>query len=400
MQSLHIAWNDVKIRIADRSALIMLLLLPLVLTAILGTALKPIMSNEDSFADTTIGLYTADSDSLARIFEEDVLRKLDFIKIESTNKEENLGKMLKEGKIDVGLSIPTAWSENVKEGKLKEVRLFSNSDKELKAAVIESILTSFVSRVQSVYHTTNVVMADLSTSQAVAAGPGEVTELASTITVELTNQGNEVTPITDRTIGKETVSSMQYYAAAMAAMFLLYNITTGAKSFIKERDLETLARLKISPTSDWSIILGKFLGTLGFACIQFLIFIMGTSLFCKVHWGDNVGQLLTMGGAYAVAVSGLSMLLAGLIKEMRTADLISGIGIQILAFAGGSMLPLSQFPDFLKRLSDVVPNKWALTGFLEIMAGVNWGEILPAIIGLFLVGIAAMLIGTLRLRTR
>lgn len=107
-----------------------------------------------------------------------------------------------------------------------------------------------------------------------------------------------------------------------------------------------------------------------------------------------------MGGAYAVAVSGLSMLLAGLIKEMRTADLISGIGIQILAFVGGSMLPLSQFPDFLKRLSDVVPNKWALTGFLEIMAGVNWGEILPAIIGLFLVGIAAMLIGTLRLRTR
>ncbi|MEK3799274.1 ABC transporter permease [Peribacillus sp. FSL H8-0477] len=399
MQSLHIAWNDVKIRMADRSALIMLLLLPLVLTAILGTALKPIMSNEDSFADTTIGLYTADNDSLAKDFEE-VLRKLDFIKIKTTNKEENLGKMLMDGKIDVGLSIPAAWSENVKKGTLKEVWLFSSSEKNLKASVIESILTSFVSRVQSVSHTTNIVMSDLSTSQAIAAEPGEVTELASTLPVELTNQGNEVTPITDWTIGKETVSTMQYYAAAMAAMFLLYNIPTGAKSFMKERELGTLSRLKASPTSDWSIILGKFLGTLGFACIQFLLFIFGTSLFCKVHWGDNIGQLLAMGGAYAVAVSGLSMLVAGLIKEMRTADLISGIGIQILAFAGGSMLPLSQFPDILKRFSDMVPNKWALSGFLDIMAGVNWVEILPAIIGLFLVGIAAMLIGTLRLRTR
>lgn len=128
MQSLHIAWNDVKIRMADRSALIMLLLLPLVLTAILGTALKPIMSNEDSFADTTIGLYTADNDSLAKDFEE-VLRKLDFIKIKTTNKEENLGKMLMDGKIDVGLSIPAAWSENVKKGTLKEVWLFSSSEK-------------------------------------------------------------------------------------------------------------------------------------------------------------------------------------------------------------------------------------------------------------------------------
>lgn len=399
MQSLHIAWNDLKIRMGDRSALIMLLLLPLVLTAILGTALKPIMSNEDSFADTTIGLYRADNDSLAKDFE-GVLRKLDFIKIETTNKEENLEKMLKEGKIDAGLSIPTAWSENIKKGTLKEVRLFSNSEKELKAAVIESVISSFVNRVQNVSHTTNVVLADLSTSQAVAAGPGGFTELASTITAELTNQGNEITPITDQTIGKKNVSSMQYYAAAMAAMFLLYNITTGAKSFMKERELETLSRLKVSPTSDWSIILGKFLGTLGFACIQFLMFIIGTSLFCKVHWGDNIGQLLAMGGAYAVAVSGLSMLIAGLVNEMRTADLISGIGIQILAFAGGSMLPLSQFPVILKRFSDVVPNKWALSGFLEIMAGVNWGEILPVIIGLFITGIAAMMIGTLRLRTR
>jgi len=400
MKSLHIAWNDFKIQMTDRSALIMLLLLPLVLTAILGTALKPIMSNEDSFADTTIGLYMPDNDSLARVFEKEVLRKVDFIKIETTDKEEKLSEMLKKGEIDAGLSIPAAWSENLKEGTLKEVRLFSDSEKVLKASVIESILTSFVSRVQTDSLKTNVIMADLSTSQTIAEEPGGFNKIAGTITEELTKKGNEATRITDETIGKKSVSAMQYYAAAMAAMFLLYNITTGAKSFIKERELETLSRLRISPTSDWSIIFGKFWGTLWFACIQFFLFIIGTTVFCKVQWGENIGQLLALGMAYAVAVSGLSMLIAGLITEMRTADLISGIGIQILAIAGGSMLPLSQFPAILKHFSDFLPNKWVLSGFLEIMTGVHWGELLPVIVGLFLTGLAAMMIGTLRLRTR
>ncbi len=77
---------------------------------------------------------------------------------------------------------------------------------------------------------------------------------------------------------------MQYYAAAMLVMFLLYNITVGAKSVVTEQRTETLARLFSTPTSSFSILFGKFLGTLLFACIQFGIFIVATHFMFHVEW--------------------------------------------------------------------------------------------------------------------
>lgn len=42
---------------------------------------------------------------------------------------------------------------------------------------------------------------------------------------------------------------------------------------------------------------------------------------------------------------------------------MGGIGIQILAILGGSMLPIYVFPDTLQTIANVAPNKWALTSF-------------------------------------
>ena len=99
---------------------------------------------------------------------------------------------------------------------------------------------------------------------------------------------------------------MQYYAAAMLVMFLLYNITVGAKSVVTEQRTETLARLFSTPTSSFSILFGKFLGTLLFACIQFGIFIVATHFMFHVEWGADVSQIVVLGISYAICVSGLS----------------------------------------------------------------------------------------------
>nr|MBR9646626.1 ABC transporter permease [Streptococcus sp. 11-4097] len=82
---------------------------------------------------------------------------------------------------------------------------------------------------------------------------------------------------------------------------------------------------------------------------------------------------------YAICVSGLSMLIAAFIREEKMADVMGGIGIQILAILGGSMLPIYVFPDTLQTIANVAPNKWALTSFLNIMSGTSWDVLLPVI---------------------
>jgi ABC-2 type transport system permease protein len=174
----------------------------------------------------------------------------------------------------------------------------------------------------------------------------------------------------------------------------------GAKSIIQERNTETLARLMMSPTSNGSILIGKFMGTLLFALIQLIIFYMATSLFYDVNWGGNILQVLAVGIAYSVAVSGLSMILAAIVSEEKTTDLISGVGVQIFAILGGSMLPIYIFPDALQSFANITPNKWALTSFLSVMSGTSWSQLFLPISVLILMGLLSLTIGTWRLKAR
>ena len=313
MKSFIIAWKDLKIRLIDRRGFMMMLIMPLLLTAILGSALSNIFDN-GGLPKTVIGYYQVGTDELADVFQKDVLQSKeikDDVKVKIVHSQEELEDMLKEKKIDVGIVIPNKWSEQVQDGKLKEPKVLIDPSKNIQAKIAESMIRSFSERVQTVAVSTKSVVTELVKSQ-----QGDVAQVAKEVSGSLqaiatTNADN----IKRGTIGKKTVAAMQYYAAAMLVMFLLYNITVGAKSVVTEQRTETLARLFSTPTSSFSILFGKFLGTLLFACIQFGIFIAATHFMFHVEWGEDVSQIVVLGISYAICVSGLSMLIAAFIHE-------------------------------------------------------------------------------------
>ncbi|PGA00008.1 ABC transporter permease [Bacillus wiedmannii] len=398
MKSFIIAWKDLKIRLIDRRGFMMMLIMPLLLTAILGSALSNIFDN-GGLPKTVIGYYQVGNDEFADVFQKDVLQSKelkDDVKVKIVNSQEELEDMLKEKKIDVGIVIPNKWSEQVQDGKLKEPKVFIDPSKDIQAKIAESMVRSFSERVQTIAVSTKSVVTELANSQ-----HSNVEQVAKEVSGDLqTVATSGADNIEKGTIGKKTVAAMQYYAAAMLVMFLLYNITVGAKSVVTEQRTETLARLFSTPTSSFSILFGKFLGTLLFACIQLGMFIVATHFMFQVEWGGDLSQIVVVGMSYAICVSGLSMLIAAFIREEKTADVMGGIGIQILAILGGSMLPIYVFPDTLQTIANVAPNKWALTSFLNIMSGTPWDVLLPVIFSLCSAGIVSVMIGTLRLRTR
>ncbi|MNG37743.1 hypothetical protein D3C84_1251820 [compost metagenome] len=64
------------------------------------------------------------------------------------------------------------------------------------------------------------------------------------------------------------------------------------------------------------------------------------------------------------------------------------------------MLPIYAFPETLRNIANLAPNKWALTSFLDIMGGTTWISLLPAILVLIAIGLISVTIGTIRLRVR
>lgn len=399
MKSFIIAWKDFKIRFTDRKGFLLMIFFPIILTAILGSALSGVMG-ETSLPKTTVGVVQTDDDPIAAILVNEVLKGNDLKNLVSVTKvdsEQKLTALLRDEKVDTGIVIPKDWSGNLQNGQLKQVKLLTDPGKELRGNIIETVLQTFVNRVITTSSSTKTVL----TNSAQTLAPNDMKNLADQLAASLeksakSNQGS----VQEGAIGKKQVGGMQYYAAAMAAMFLLFNVISGAKSIINERDTETLARLMSTPTSKLAILAGKFLGNLYFVLAQFSIFLAVTSFLFKVNWGENIFQTILIGFSYSIAVSGLSMLFAAIIKNLKTADMVGGLGVQVFAILGGSMVPLTIFPKAMQTVANITPNKWALSSFIDIMAGTTWNALFMPMTVLLLIGIVSITLGTWRLQVK
>lgn len=400
MKCLTIAWKDFMIRFKDRRGFMLMILMPLILTFILGSALGGVMGEDATvFPKTNLGIVWKDDDPLARQFIRDVLQSRDlkpYIHIKMADSREALEEHIREGSIDAAIVFPNGWSRDLNNGKLKGLTILADPGKSLQSDILQTLSQTFMDRAETTAVSTKTVL-----SVAVDSGPEQMAGLSQEVADELKQAAQQQWhAVEEKSVGQKPVSGMQYYAAAMAAMFLLFNMMNGAKSFIHERETQTLARLFSTPTEKISILIGKFLGTLYFAVAQFLIFMLATRFLFGVNWGDNALQTLSVGAAFAIAVSGLSMLIASVIHTEKTADVVGGIGVQILALLGGSMVPLTLFPDMLRQIAHIAPNTWALTSLVDIMGGTAWSALALPIGVLAGIGAAAVTIGTWRLQAR
>ncbi|GIN21445.1 MAG TPA: ABC transporter permease [Bacillus bacterium] len=404
MKAFTIANKDMKIRLRDRKGFITLLLMPLVLTAILGSALSGLFSESGSIPDTSVGIVVSADDDLTDQFVNKILQGDELkesIALKEFNSKAALKKAVGQQQVDVGVIIPSGWGEGLMMGEVKEATILSDPEKEIQSTIMKSIMTSFIDRVTSVSIASEVVSKELSSAVPVSDQKVDVVNAVSGLANDLSEiAGAQLNAVTTKEGGKEPISGMQYYAAAMCAMFVLFNVTFGAKSIVQERKTETLARLLSSPIHRSSIITGKFLGTLYFSFLQFLVFVTATHYLFGVSWGSNILQVLVIGLAYSVTVAGFAMIIAGIITEEKTADTVGGIGVQILALLGGSMIPVATFPNSLQQLANIAPNKWALGTLLEIMNGTAWSTLILPVSVLVLSGLLALMVGSLKLRAR
>lgn len=387
-----IAMKDLGLRLKDRRGLVSALLMPVVLTAILGSALGGSFGDDASMPDTTVGIVFDEADEVTKQWVEDVLPS-DEVTVVTYEEDGEVEDALNRQKVDVGVLLPDDWGEELA---TTDVTVLTGPDKTLQASIIQSMLTSFIDRVEAVTETTNRFATALAES-----GNVEVAAEAESFSEEARAIAERApTGLTSGEKGEPSLNGMQYYAAAMGVMFLLFNATLGARSILVERHTETLARLAMTPSRTYHIIGGKFLGTLSFALVQFVLFMTATYVMFQVSWGANLAQVGTIGFSYAIAVSGFAIMLASLVKEEKTVDNIGGIGVQVLALLGGSMIPATAFPGAIQSISNLIPNKWALDSFLEIMTGTTWSALYIPVVLLLSFGAGCLVIGSMRLKVR
>ncbi|HAQ07798.1 MAG TPA: ABC transporter permease [Bacillus bacterium] len=368
----------------DRKALLTLVFMPILLIGILGAAFGNMMGDKEaSIKKFKVGVSNLDEGDLGSILEKDIFINglPDLLSAKPMNEEEMNKELIKQN-ISVGLILPSDFSEAIASGEKLNLSIVSIPSATIPAVITENIVHQFAQSAA-----VSVIGMQLAAKGA-AIEEGDNQSLGEAASVlDSFNLIKEVAVKQNQT----PVSSFQYYAAGMGVMFLLMTVVTGVGAMIEEKEQEVYSRLLISKLTNGNYLLGKFLGLLFISSIQFLVIILGTSLFYGVNWGDSVTGVFLVGLSFVFGVCGLGVLLGSLAKTEKSFSVAGMLAVQIMAAVGGSMVPLYVFPDWMNEIVKVLPNALALQTFLELMSGGIIAEVVFEAAILIAIGSASLI---------
>jgi len=399
LKLINIALKDVKIVFRDKMALLILLAMPFILMTIMGMALGGLFSKGPELSKIDVAVVNYDEGKISEDFIEEILKGDELSKLLNVKEMDKKRAMnlVRIGDISSVIIIPPDFTSQIMKNKSTEMKVYGDPGQEIRASIVRSITNAYTNKVSS-------VMVGVRTGWESLTKLGKKTNLTEIaryipfmINEMIEKDVEDLVKIEEEnTSQKESLSSMQYYAAGMSTMFVLFSAMFGADSILKERDDKTLARLLSSPMKKHSVLGGKLLGIFIIGILQFTAYITATKSIFNVNWGRSIIGLVLLPISTVLATTGMTIFFASIVKTRNAVGGISQIFIQSMSALGGSMFPTSLLPPWLRFFSNFTINKWSMDGFLSLMSGAGVISISKSIIVLLAIALAFFILGIWR----
>ncbi len=168
-------------------------------------------------------------------------------------------------------------------------------------------------------------------------------------------------------------SSVQQNVPAWLIFSIFFIVVPLSYTFIQERQLGTLYRMRSMRVSPATLMLGKCVPYFGVNQIQVALMLLAGVFLVPLLGGDqlqlgtNWGSLIIMSAAVSWAALGYALLIAVVARTPEQAVTLGGMGNIIWAAIGGIMVPAFIMPPRMQMLSHLSPMAWALEGFLDVL---------------------------------
>jgi ABC-2 type transport system permease protein len=175
----------------------------------------------------------------------------------------------------------------------------------------------------------------------------------------------------------------QHTSPAYTLFFVLMFLMTSAKDLVAERRDRTLARLTLSRASSVDLVSGFMLGAFVLGLLQTGILLLLNAAVFGLDYGDSPATLVLVTVLFAAVAAAGAVLLGSSARSEAQADGL-GVGVTlVLAALGGLWWPLEIVPDLMKAAGHALPTGQAITIFHD-MIGRGWGlaEAAPLLAGL------------------
>lgn len=384
----------------DRSEILILLAMPMILIAILGFALGSII----------FGTTEMDPIPVALVIENDIDQDIEQLQedlLVAGLPEQVIGQMLESSAtIDPFVSLQAVLQSPELEVVIDLQEDYSQEEAE--AALANDEVSAIITIPEQLSYQTlkafylgeesnaniEVLVQDHEQIQArivegIMASFSEHYNLELSIALTTENEAVETT-VTEENFGKivhfsteEPVSSFQYYTFGMAVMFALYVASTISSNAFKEKESYVFARLMMTGERPLRYLLSKAVSATILTLVQ-LTFLFSVSTLCFNIFSNKSFEfwltLISITFVYALVVGALATLLTSIAIQFNN-DAISGFfaggAVVIFSFLGGSMTPVEQMSPIMREIGNWTPNGAVMTAYLQLMQGFSINEFLP-----------------------
>ncbi|MFW5714565.1 MAG: ABC transporter permease [Brevefilum sp.] len=264
------------------------------------------------------------------------------------------------------------------------VEIYASADWQISTAVIEGVVRSVLERINMTVAGTNAIISSMIEAQISQGGeglPGLEKSMGSSLG-EIDQTGEKDLPINLNIVSPSgrQFNWLDYSAASMAILFLMFAVTSGGRTILAERQMGTLPRLVVTPTHNLTILLGKMAGIIATGLLQVGVLWGATSLI-GAYWGDPLSVIITL-LLLVLAATGVGALISAWAKTAGQAGAIGTAFTLAAAAASGSFFPRMNLPSLLRTISYISPNAWGIEIFARLQSGRTAFEILPWLGGL------------------
>jgi ABC-2 type transport system permease protein len=152
----------------------------------------------------------------------------------------------------------------------------------------------------------------------------------------------------------------QFMLVGMLVNMLFMVTTMGMTSLVDDHDIDFNQEMLVSPVSRYSLVVGKILGA-GFAAIISMAGTLAVGLIMGIAL--PVGKLLlilALSPLMCLSGGALAMIIIGLVKSKRTANLAVTLITMPQMFLSGAIIPINNTSGALLALNRIMPMTYCL----------------------------------------
>ncbi|WP_367325301.1 ABC transporter permease [Streptomyces sp. HUAS ZL42] len=381
---LAIAAKDLRQRLRDRSAWVIVFLAPVLISGLMAMA----FSSSSEFR-ANIGVVDLDRGAAAAGLTQ-VLKSpelSDTVHVRAYADEAGARRAVDAGSVHAAIVVPEGFTAALRGGSTAPVTVLDSVDFGLQAQLARAVTESYVAQVN----------ADrLSVATAVVAGAGQdgIPELAAKAALlRLPEQ------VRAQGLADDPLKVISYFGPSMGMFFVLFCVGFGARGYFVEQQQGTLDRIAAAPVGRGALLLGKSLSTFVYSLAGLATVTLVSWLAFGARWADPFGvAVLSLG--MAVAVVCLTALVIALARTERQAEGLASVVVFTLVLLGGNFV-FASGTSLMRRLTLFTPNGWALRGFTDLGTGARgWSAVGAPLLGIAAFSAAVIALTALLLRLR